>query len=958
MQKETTILGFLILLSPALCFAKAHQSVPFLSETNMQFIENKGQVTDQYKKPRKDVQFVLASNGVSMFIGNGQIHYQFTQSDSRSPNTCDATVSGYRTDVTLVGANAHARVITEEQQAYVERYNTTGMNGAVAHSYRKITYQNIYPHIDWVLYVKNDQLEYDFVVKPGGKASDIKLKYDGATGLKINNNGALVLSTPMGNIKEHAPVSYVQATGKKVKSSFILKGNTLGFCTKQCKGTMIIDPTLTWGTYYGGQQGNYGGGQASQGMVSIDSFGNVYLLSTASGISGLATTGAYQTTYIGNDDIVLAKFNGAGQRLWATYYGGNHDDVGVGITCDVQGDVYITGYTASTSGIATTNAFQTTYNGTTTQNLWGDAFLVKFDSSGNLKWGTYYGGSGSDVGNSVSCDAQGNVYLAGATNSTGNIATTGSFQDTVAAAAVSINNGGTGGFLAKFDSTGSRIWATYYGGYNGNGAIINSVVSDTQGHVFITGYTNDTIGIATPGTYLVTYPAADQSNASSAFVAEFDSAGNRIWGTYYGTDEWGDTYANAIATDGAGNTYIGGLTQSQNGLASANAYHPISGGSNDGFLAKFNNVGQLSWSTYYGGTLDESVRSIACDLAGFVYITGVTNSPDNISTPGALDSAEPGNNFFSNAFIAEFNGAGSMQWGTYYGGAGGDAGQSIVADRLGNLYLGGATGSESGIATPDGFMTSISPFGDVNQLAFLAKFNNCTPPPATITATGPTAFCQGDSVLLVADTGSTLSYKWQNNGAIIAGATGYIYVASTAGIYSLVQTNIFTCADTSATDTVVVYPLPMPVITMQGNTLSTGSYNSYQWLAGNDTITGATGQTYTASMNDTFYVVVTDGNGCSKESAPFIVNNLSVSQISAAGNSIHVYPNPASSIVYIDAAINVNVSVRSVDGRILLQQNNVKSVNISNLATGIYMLQVTDSEGTLLKVDEIIKTAQ
>src|SRR5690606_13709618 len=111
------------------------------------------------------------------------------------------------------------------------------------------------------------------------------------------------------------------------------------------------------------------------------------------------------------------------------------------------------GLTLSTTNIATTGTHQVTLAGE------GDAYLVKYAPNGVRQWGTYFGGSGTDgQAVSIACDTFGNIYMAAITHSPSNIATPGSFQDTL--------GGGSGGdnFLAKFDHSGRRVWATYYRG--------------------------------------------------------------------------------------------------------------------------------------------------------------------------------------------------------------------------------------------------------------------------------------------------------------------------------------------------------------------------------------------------------------------------------------------------------------------------------------------------------------
>ena len=229
------------------------------------FIENKGQVTDQFHLQRPDIQFSLHAPGMNLFIGKGSLHYQFTREDNvaSSVNNFMALAMGtvptvsnietYRMDVELIGADKNAIAVTEDKQAYYENYYLPQCpNGVLAHTYKKITYKNVYPNIDWAIYIKDNKLEHDFVVKQGGDPSDIKLRYQGATTLKINTDGTLRAVTPFGTITEAAPVTY-EASGKKVNTSFVLKDGVLGFNVDDYKGELTIDPTVEWATYYGGK---------------------------------------------------------------------------------------------------------------------------------------------------------------------------------------------------------------------------------------------------------------------------------------------------------------------------------------------------------------------------------------------------------------------------------------------------------------------------------------------------------------------------------------------------------------------------------------------------------------------------------------------------------------------------------------------------------------------------------
>jgi hypothetical protein len=228
----------------------------------------------------------------------------------------------------------------------------------------------------------------------------------------------------------------------------------------------------------------------------------------------------------------------------------------------------MTGHTPSTSGIATAGAHQTIYGGSST-----DAFLVKFNSSGVIQWGTYYGGEGVDIGYSCATDASGNVYMAGDAQQQ-NLPASG--ISTIGAHQSAYGGGYSDGFLVKFDSNGLRQWGTYYGG-----SLLDvsfSCATDASGNVYMSGETQSFTGIATSG--------AHETTVNDAFLVSFNSSGVRQSGTYYGG------VRAVCTTDAAGNVYITGYTQSNSGIATAGAHQTANGNSgyNDAFLVKFSGI--------------------------------------------------------------------------------------------------------------------------------------------------------------------------------------------------------------------------------------------------------------------------------------------------------------------------------------------------------------------------------
>lgn len=620
----------LFILLAVVCFYNSFARSNNNGAPSFAFIENKGQIADQYYHSRNDIQFKLAAGGMNIFIGNGQIHYQWAKSiDS-------ANTDLYRLDMTLEGANTRASVITEQQQpGYEQYYLTQCPNGVKSYSFKKITYKNVYPNIDWVLYTNDNQLKYDFIVHPGGDAADIRLKYDGATSLSINN-GAVTATTPFGSITEEAPYSYNAETKSTINSKFILNKNSLSFDVAPYSGTLVIDPgiTVNWFTFFGGPGIGTDGVEYGTG-VTTDIMGNVTMVGRTSSASNIATTGAFQTTWFtGYTDAFAAKFNAAGALQWATYYGNTLNDYFTDITCDISGNLFCCGVTYSPAGMATPGAYRTYYC-----NI-SDVFLVKFDASGARQWATYYGGGSIEEPTSVVCDLIGNVYMAGNTASDTGIASPGAHQTVTTAPPYT-------GFIVKFTSTGTRQWATYYGGFGVTN--INDMACTISGDIIIAGKTRSDTGIATAGGFVPTYHTVPgcSSLCTDGFVAKFNSAGVRQWGTYYGGYGNGEDGFYAVSVDTAGNIYATGSTVSTTDIATPGAAQTTP---SIGMFIKFDASGSRLWGTYCGIGID-----IVSDISANQYIVSTAGSSsfgiikwnkDGISTGVSINgSTKDGINF-------------------------------------------------------------------------------------------------------------------------------------------------------------------------------------------------------------------------------------------------------------------------------------------------------------------------
>ena len=298
-----------------------------------------------------------------------------------------------------------------------------------------------------------------------------------------------------------------------------------------------------------------------------------------------------------------------------------------------------------------------------------------------ITYSTYLGGNSYDFGRGIAVDNAGNAYITGYTEST-NFPTRNQFAT---------DQGFADAFVTKFatDLSGdaSLAYSTYLGGTSGDYGF--GIAADEAGNVFITGRTDST-NFPIRNQYQTDQPSAD------VFVTKLNTNlsgdASLVYSTHVGGS--GADIGNAIATDGSGNVYITGLTQSTN-FPARNQYQTDQF-SNDGFVTKLNtNVSgdaSLVHSTYLGGNgLDEGA-GIAADEMGNAYVTGVTESTD-FPTRNGIQTDQPNPDGFATKINTNASGDASLAYSTYLGGTTTDEGQGIAADEDGNAYVTGYTSS-------------------------------------------------------------------------------------------------------------------------------------------------------------------------------------------------------------------------------------------------------------------------
>jgi len=683
------------------------------------FVQNTGQLRNEKNEPNESTLYYANFGDFRVHLNRNGFSYELIRkqnNNSKEEIFDNAEILFDFNRVDIFFENQSFKGLTEtENQLFSEKFYR-GNDFFEAGAYQKITYKEVYPNIDVVFYANTDGFKYDFVVHPGGYVKDIVLNFKSPFDTYLLD-GSVVIDAQLNKIQEFVPLSYFLNSEEQIQVDYVSMGheginNLFSFHTLSGVNvfdkTLVIDPmpNLWFGTYISGNLDEY------PQDVTVDKQGNIYVVGFTNSINNIATNGAFQETFEAVFDAFLVKYAPDGIKLWGTYIGGNSFDRAYGVIYK-DGNLYVCGNSFS-SNFATPGVHQTV-----NMNA-DDAFLAKFDVSGNRIWCTYYGGELHDFAESVVIDDQNNLYITGHTSSFANIATLGAHQESFF--------GVSAGFLAKFTNQGQLIWGTYYGS---SFQEAYGLSLDSEQNIIFSGFTTSSSGIASPGAQQTVL-----GGNMDAFLAKFNPAGQRLWGTYFGGPA--DDFGYDVCVDGTNNIYVMGNTSSAVNISLGTGFQLAPGSVDDGFVAKFNASGNLQWSTYIGGNEAEYLKAIESFYDEGVIVVGKTQSNNGIATPGALFSTLQGQ---YDGFLMKISTSGALEWGTFYGGSFSDE-FTGVAIRSSNTYIHavGFTLSENGIATQNAHQTQT--FGGMFN-GFLTQF--CSPVVPVLIHDIVTAICDDNT---------------------------------------------------------------------------------------------------------------------------------------------------------------------------------------------------------------------
>ncbi|MFT3680297.1 MAG: PKD domain-containing protein [Ferruginibacter sp.] len=595
------------LISGALLFIVTSASA------QLQFTENKGQWGSQFdfKTDFRTGSFYLQKSGFSVLLYNESDLENFSYQMHGHMHTDDAALPNANSNTAARVATPTLPPLTEKLRlrSHAYRVNFLGASGNVAampdkalptysnyfigkdkskwqsncRIYQGVTYGNMYPNIDVRYYTDQGTLKYDLIVHPGGNIDDITLQYEGIDKLEVRNK-ELVATTSVGEVKELYPYTY----------QVLDKGREVLDCKYVVKGNTVKFKVKNYDP---------------------------------------------KATIIIDPTLIFCSFAGSSTDNW-----------GYTATPGPDGSFFAGGISFGDGFPVSPGAFDRTYNGGINEDGNGpyDIAIIKLSSNGSSRlYATYLGGSGNEQPHSMICDGQGNLIVAGRSNSANYPTTT------------TIGGGGA------YDIVVTKL---------------NAAGSALIGSVEIGGKADDGVNIK---------PKYTPVNPPNQNDGAFDTRRN-----------YGDDARSEVILDGVGNIYLASCTQSSDFPVTTGVLQSSFGGGpangpvqQDGVILKFDAALTTEiFGTYFGGSGNDACFVLALSpVNGALYVAGGTTSqnlPGNRT--GVLGPTYSGG--ATDGFVTQIATDGSAIIKTTYIGTGGnDLVYGIKFDKFGYPYINGTT---------------------------------------------------------------------------------------------------------------------------------------------------------------------------------------------------------------------------------------------------------------------------
>ncbi|MBM4178240.1 MAG: hypothetical protein FJ211_02775 [Ignavibacteria bacterium] len=776
-------------------FTAHAQSTPRLSAKSAQslvyFERNVGQARYSEGERGSAIDAIVRTNGTLAYIhakGLQMAQSRMYPTDKHTRQEPDYETDVYRVDMELVGSNPTARAEFGDELPGLVRYinNQTGVAGIDAQRYRSITYREVWPNIDLRMYLTTAGVKYDFIVHPGGNPADIAMSYTGGSSPTVSKDGGLLITTPLGELNEQAPVVWTKDEHddfvSSVASSFATSGKSVRFNIGSYDNTkiLVIDPQRLWSTYISGSQNvysNVNGISPTSLRTTFDSTGNVILAGTTPATDMPNTPGVLQRRLKGRFDCFISKFDETGTFKWHTYYGGSLEDILHDVTTDPSGNVWACGETKSRNLpdsllVGSNDDLQRWADIDSIARIAGFVLKLQPDGKWSDSWLVDDRENDRITGIAVTKDK---VAIVGSTNSPllGFMNGDGGFKKDTTNFSSNYDI-----FMATFKLNAQGRWGRNYHIFYGGGGMDygGKVAIDSDGNIIFNGLTQSTNFPVTDGSPR----RGDDDNV----IVKFGATPTRLWATQYGST--GQDQPSDMALDGQNAVVVVGYTLGTDFPTTTGAFKTARQGFVDGYIRKHNSAGAVQWSTYYGGDSTDYAYGVAVDKSNNVWVAGVTFSSSNIPlTPDAHQSAPytATDYVLKDGFIGKLDSTGKkLLYGSYYGAPpqatlpiidrsnptipppntdfGSDLAVDIACDR--SAYVSIATIAETFRmgTTPGAYQDSAKLYQDTTRAhPFISYFTQCKDSVISITPNGPATLCDVDARQLLAPNGYA-RYEW------------------------------------------------------------------------------------------------------------------------------------------------------------------------------------------------------
>src|SRR5262245_14706409 len=630
------------------------------------FEENRGQVAAHYR-------FVARRSGLTAFV-------EPTGVDLVGPETRGARISRAAARFDLIDANGDADVepidpLIGTANYFHGRDRSTWLTAIP--TYAGVRVRSIYPGID-IVYGSNDgNLTFELDVAPGADLT--RFQFQLGSGARIADDGGVVLARERSELQQSRPIAYQTHGGRRAShpARYIdLGGGRFGVDVSGYDATqpLVIDPTITLGTYLGGT------GNETARAVAITPLGELAIV-------GVTSSPPPFGAGFGGNDVYVAKIEPAtGAMLWTAILGDTANDTGEGVAVDEAGFVYVTG-TTSSPGFPHAGG-----PGIGEQAAGGDdCFVTKLSPDGtDLVYSRFLGGDDDEECTAIALD-QGQATVTGTTFST-----TFPTYHSIAPFA-----GNRDAFVTKLSVTGTALkFSTFLGSFGDD--VGTGIAYGSDGRVTVVGWTSSPT-FPTVGPF-----AAPFAGIHDCFVTRIDPFSYTIdWSTLLGGGSL--DYALGVAVDRiSGDAFVTGLTLSD-GLATSGALQQTLGADGpacddeglpafDGFAVRIAAAGPGPtgpvYFTYLGGSCYDAGRAIAVDDSGRAYVTGWTDSIDYVVSADAIRTfGGDWSGFGADAMLTILspNGA-TAEFSTYLGGRGDELAYGIATSGGVTHIVGDVTG--------------------------------------------------------------------------------------------------------------------------------------------------------------------------------------------------------------------------------------------------------------------------